>query len=510
MTEELKPNGTLRCYHQFPRHYANFSEMTAQLGDIGDMGFNAVWVGPLHPVSQVPKKSGEQGSLYAITDPRSFREEFFGTADVEAQKQMVRKYTAEAKNRGLVPMFDLVLKHMGKGSSLERNEEPRLPDTENIDTSHWFKSETFRLNGQVWDDVTQLDYSKPEIRRQIIDHLWKPFVRMYIEELGFQGIRIDAAQHFPSEVVKEIIGYARELWDQQGVQNPFIMAEVLGSTKDQRHGLKGCGITHITNYSYWLPNQYEPARYGKPDCSLMAQQAFSECWKSEIAHFSNEKGHALHVVRLGPGDEAYANTVGATVGFADFHDEHSMAWHIRNAWKGRSEEDIRKQIEKAMREEIATVAFCSDGGWFAATGFEVADARPRSVFQCAENAQPSQPNADLRAFIKEVNAIVKARPALGLFNWTERIFLNGKPELAIFKTRDEREPGKPVYLKIANTDPDKHPLLTDDDMKKLGPADRVYICGGVQMQNPDQAVTPAVIAAQPANDVGSVRSAAAR
>ena len=171
---------------------------------------------------------------------------------------------------------------------------------------------------------------------------------------------------------------------------------------------------------------------------------------------------------------------------------------------------IRKQIEKAMREEIATVAFCSDGGWFAATGFEVADARPRSVFQCAENAQPSQPNADLRAFIKEVNAIVKARPALGLFNWTERIFLNGKPELAIFKTRDEREPGKPVYLKIANTDPDKHPLLTDDDMKKLGPADRVYICGGVQMQNPDQAVTPAVIAAQPPNDVGSVRSAAAR
>jgi hypothetical protein len=123
----------------------------------------------------------------------------------------------------------------------------------------------------------------------------------------------------------------------------------------------------------------------------------------------------------------------------------------------------------------------------------------------------------MRPFIREINQIVEKQPPLDLVNWTDRIFLNDKPELAIYNTHNglpDSVPPKgqlPSYLKIANTDPGKPVALTPEDVVKLsewagkrisdftsGDLEEkgIYLCGGVTIDLPREAAlrTPRQIA----------------
>lgn len=168
--------------------------MIDQLDDISRMGFNAVWLGPLHPVSMVPKSAedhtkGRSGSLYAIVEAWHWRGDFFGTDDVEKQKELLKQYTAKAKSLGLTPMFDLVLKHMGRSNAEAPNHlldgtDTYLRDSCKIDTTRWFASEVTQIAGQTWDDVVPFNYNDASLRQQIMQHLWKPYIDMHIKEAG--------------------------------------------------------------------------------------------------------------------------------------------------------------------------------------------------------------------------------------------------------------------------------------------------------------------------------------
>jgi len=510
MTHE-HANGSLRCYNQFSRHYENSDEMKKQLEDIAKMKFNAVWVGPLHTVGNHKKASGEFGSIYAMANAWHWRDDFFKTPDVDKQKEMIQAYTAEAKRVGLIPMFDLVLKHMAKDSILARGEDSYLRDHLHIDTRKWFKNEVTKIGSQVWDDVVPFNYDDPKICEEIIDYLWKPFIRMYIDKmhdkdgnlvegLGFEGVRIDAAQHVPAHVVKDLMHYAKRLWHEKGAKKPLIFAEVLGSKREQRdhlrwHDLHDEGISHITNYANWLPNRHEPPRKDEqgrllePDCRKMKMEEFKKHFAEEKKGKDHERGEALHVVRLTPKDHIRNPAVGGTIGFADFHDEQSLARRLIDY--GVSDP---VEIEKAMREKIATAAFYSDAGWLVSTGFEDADSRRRSVFDCDDNRQKKQRNADMRPFITEINEIIEKQPALGLFNHSERLFLDEKPDLVIFKTcnnKDEHDQNPPTYLKIANINPTQKVILKKHEIDKLARMsgkrhaddfDGIYLCGGVEIE----------------------------
>ncbi len=46
-------NGKLRLYHLFPRNYALMTDVIADLDRIGQLGFNAIWISPLSPTSDL-------------------------------------------------------------------------------------------------------------------------------------------------------------------------------------------------------------------------------------------------------------------------------------------------------------------------------------------------------------------------------------------------------------------------------------------------------------------------
>src|SRR5262249_42922259 len=160
-------------------------------------------VNPLHSVSQLEVKRGRKickGSIYAITDYNNVVDPNFGT------EENIISYTRKAQECGLVPMFDLVLRHVGYGCHLV-NEH-----------GNWFKEYDVNKN---MDDVIDFCYVIPddeEVRKNFgkiyesrILPIWKdeifPFWKEYIKrmiQLGFQGARIDAIRYLPATIQKNI------------------------------------------------------------------------------------------------------------------------------------------------------------------------------------------------------------------------------------------------------------------------------------------------------------------
>ena len=187
----IEHSGNLRLYNQFPRNYANIGVMTKQLAEIAAMGFNAVWVNPLYETGESKKKlcglnnknkhilslsdSTQSGSLYAMKDNSLINSSFSEYLNLSADErkpldiESLKKYTAEAANHGLTPIFDLVLKHVAIDSPLVAHP----------DTAHWFKRHPngkldihgINENGIVtkahpWDDVASFNYDDPIIAKK--------------------------------------------------------------------------------------------------------------------------------------------------------------------------------------------------------------------------------------------------------------------------------------------------------------------------------------------------------
>lgn len=138
----LDGNGILRCYNMFPTQFGSIEEMIDYLPQLQAMGFNAVWINPVQTAGDVQglfkrdKTIGVRAynevtrSLYAMTDCDLISPYFNPlppNVDPKLKKQLdmeaMQKFTSEARNNGLVPMFDLVLNHVA-ADSRHRKEHP--------------------------------------------------------------------------------------------------------------------------------------------------------------------------------------------------------------------------------------------------------------------------------------------------------------------------------------------------------------------------------------------------
>lgn len=485
----LKEKGLLLCYNQFSPHYNSFREMIDELPTVAKLGYNAVWMSPLHPVSQYPKYNKKKGSLYAAVDLNRWRSDFFGTDDVKEQEALLKEYTARAKYLGLAPMFDLVLNHMGRDSEqapnlVERGEDHALNERirisegdKAISTRDWFKRDAegnIVVNGvytdkedgvpqpdggkkDMWDDIAMMDYDNEEKRRQIIAHLWNPHIDKYIGELGFEGMRIDAAQKVPPEVLKSLITRAGEV----SGKPPVTLAETLGEvTDEQRIGLQGCGITHVTNGSFWTPMKHAPENWNTPLSEFAAQYNEGQNGREKNRYDMRwiVRHNAQSPVHL------HDNSRGGTVSLYDSHDHQSHANH----WEFTNDTDR----EQALREAMAQATFYGDAGSVGCTGVHVANNRHRSVF-IGENPPANEASTiDMSKFIRELHIIAAAQPALDINAWSERRFMEGHPELLIMITHDydfskPHEPKENTYLKIANTHPNVKVNLSAGEIAQL-------------------------------------------
>ncbi|CDZ78177.1 trehalose synthase [Legionella massiliensis] len=409
-------NGILACYDMYPTQFRSFNEMSRYLPVLQEMGFNAFWINPIQlpgDISNFYKTDRNNGvktgnevtrSLYAMSNPFEFNPLFaMGTVDD------LRTLTQTARNHDLVPMFDLVLNHASIDSPLC------------VEKPHWFKGihEDFK-------DVRGFNYDDPEIRTEIIQDLWKPYIRRYMLDYGFDGVRVDAVGYVHSEVRQEIYEYIYQLAKENGKPRPEIIDEALFNKRplvDEVDYLKlpGVGPTHITTEVY-------NAEFDLSTTELPPEVLLEEQLKSSVV-FRQRAG------------ELREGAKGGCINFCGNHDYRSLAMTILFqmaekrlksdplykelildikledplkttlvfSYVEQIKEELRDNNEATQKEfrllvqkKLALTALTGSGGWFILSGDESSDPIAKTVFQRKDASDKSYyPQQEHRYFSEQ-------------------------------------------------------------------------------------------------------------
>lgn len=497
-------NGVMRLYNLFPRSYQNIDAMTADLPRIREMGFSHVWLNPMHEPTAVEKKkwpegtpNGLKGSLYAMRDPHMInpdfsvvpankRDDMSREAIWEEDKAALKRFTTTATELGMVPMFDLVLSHLAPDSQIV---DGTHPDYQHLDTKPWFaryangkpKRHGLDQDGnilpdikypdkEVWDDVVMLEYGDSAIRKNIIEHLWKPFVETYAD-LGFKGIRVDSVANNDAEVMRETLEHFREIHSKRYGVEPTILGESLGGTMEQQGKIRG-QATHLYNSAYWVPNLTGPnISENKQDARTM--------WSNDDNWFLHESGQKQDIVFNDAEGKPIEGRKGGTVGYAGSHDELPWVYHFPQTLPPIEPLTLDEMMFKAhspdfpidaksavigLREKVAVAALASDGGWFMTSFDDRADTTLRSVF---DKHQEGESLADISDLVTDINTMLKTMPQNEFGSWSKRHFLEGRDNLVIIERHTGFGHTKPSNLAIVNVDPAQQTKLTPEEIRTL-------------------------------------------
>lgn len=171
-------------YQIFPRQYSakgDFNSITADLDRVRDLGVNVLWLMPVHPIGQ-EKKKGTIGSPYAVRDYYGVNPDYGTPADL-------KRLIAESHKRGMKVIIDVVVNHTAWDNALIK-QHPEF----------YKKNEKGEIIPPVpdWADVAGLDYTKPAVRRYIIDML-----KSWIRDYDLDGFRCDVALFIPTDFWEE-------------------------------------------------------------------------------------------------------------------------------------------------------------------------------------------------------------------------------------------------------------------------------------------------------------------
>ncbi|MDR3272394.1 MAG: hypothetical protein LBT29_02760, partial [Flavobacteriaceae bacterium] len=160
-----------------------FSEVTAQLPRLKDLGVDIVWLMPIHPIGEKNRK-GKLGSPYAVRDYKAVNPEL-GTLD--DLKQLVNT----AHSLGMKVILDWVANHTSWDNVwLKDHLDYYTSDAQGnrpiITLSEDNKTPT------DWDDTADLDYSNPKLHTAMIDAL-----QYWLKEADIDGFRCDVACFIP-------------------------------------------------------------------------------------------------------------------------------------------------------------------------------------------------------------------------------------------------------------------------------------------------------------------------
>ncbi|MEX1170166.1 MAG: alpha-amylase family glycosyl hydrolase [Chloroflexota bacterium] len=154
-----------------------------------DLGVTALW---LMPVAESPSYHG-----YDVTDYRRVEEDYGTAADFQA-------LMAAARERGIAVVVDLVLNH----TSIDHPwfQDARTPGSERDDwyvwatgappgtgpagQPVWHRDGDRWYYGYFWEGMPDLNVANPEVTTELND-----VARFWLEEMGVDGFRLDAARH---------------------------------------------------------------------------------------------------------------------------------------------------------------------------------------------------------------------------------------------------------------------------------------------------------------------------
>lgn len=169
----------MTLYSIFVRnHGGTFRAVAEDIPRIRDLGVDAVWLLPIHPIGR-EKRKGSLGSPYAIADYRKVNPEYGTMEDFRYLADVVHQH-------GMKLMIDVVYNHTSPDSWL-REHHPE-----------WFYRKadgSFGNHVGEWSDIIDLDYNQPELWDYQIETL-----KMWAEIVD--GFRCDVAPLVPLEFWK--------------------------------------------------------------------------------------------------------------------------------------------------------------------------------------------------------------------------------------------------------------------------------------------------------------------
>jgi glycosidase len=182
---QLTPEGTFRAAE-------------AHLPRIRDLGVDIVWLMPVNPIGERNRK-GSLGSPYAVRDYFAVNPEFGDLDDL-------KHFVATAHDLGLRVILDWVANHTAWDNVLVE-EHPEW-------YSRDWKGDFFPTPWWDWDDVIDLDYRHPELRRYMTEAM-----AYWVREADVDGYRCDVAGYVPTDFWETA---RREL---EAIKPVFMLAE---------------------------------------------------------------------------------------------------------------------------------------------------------------------------------------------------------------------------------------------------------------------------------------------
>lgn len=175
-----------------------FKAAQKQLPRLKELGIDIIWLMPIHAIGEKNRK-GSLGSPYSVKDYYSVNPEFGNLQDL-------KDFVDAAHKKGMYVILDWVANHTAWDNVLVE-EHPDWYDKDingNFRPTPWWD----------WDDIIDLDYNKPALRKYMTDAL-----KYWVKEADVDGYRCDVAGFVPVEFWNN----AREELD--AIKPVFMLAE---------------------------------------------------------------------------------------------------------------------------------------------------------------------------------------------------------------------------------------------------------------------------------------------
>lgn len=253
-----------------------FNAFRAHLPRLKAMGVDILWLMPIHPIGQKNRK-GTLGSYYSVNDYYGINPEF-GTLDD------FKTLVLEIHKLGMHVIIDWVANHTAWDNSLaEKHPDWYTKSLDgNFEPTPWYD----------WEDVIDLDYQQPELRKYMTEALV-----YWVKEAGIDGFRCDVAGFIPTD-----------FWENARVELERIKPVFMLAEWEDRDILKSA---FDMNYSWSLWNKLKEVTTGGREIGGLVE-------------------YLAHDVNTFPGD-AYRMV------FTDNHD--------KNSWEGNQYSNFADGLE---------------------------------------------------------------------------------------------------------------------------------------------------------------------
>jgi len=176
-TPEWVKNATL--YELNVRQFSdegNFRAVEKQLPRLKKMGIDIIWLMPVQPIGELHRK-GTLGSYYSVKDYLGINAEFGTEEDFRSLIKAIHE-------QGMYVILDWVANHTSWDNELVELH----PDWYMKSRKGTFQSTRWR----DYDDIIELDYRNPELRKYMTDAM-----KFWIKEYNIDGYRCDIASFVP-------------------------------------------------------------------------------------------------------------------------------------------------------------------------------------------------------------------------------------------------------------------------------------------------------------------------